>query len=129
MTTSKNHALRLVEPSVQVDEQPDTQPDETLRRLEITVQSGTDIHGVGLVLLSGEIDASAAPRLRTIVEKLVSERRRYILVDLDDLTSRDVQAYEDLVEGARCAVHRDVTVLFTSDPRCLLMLKIEEDPP
>jgi anti-anti-sigma factor len=125
MTTSKTQPLRLVESSPRTDEH----AAEISRPLDITVQSGTDIHGVALVLLAGDIDGSSAPRLHAVIEKLMSERRRYLLVDLDDVTSRDATAYEGLVAATCSAVEGDATVLFTSDPRCVLMFKVEGESP
>lgn len=125
MTTSKTHALQLVVSNEPADE-PAAEADLPL---DITVRPGTDIHGVALVLLTGQIHADSAPRVRAAIEKLVNHHRRYIVVDLDEVTFSDAQSYEGLVEATCSAVQRDATVLFTSDPRCVLLLKVEDPEP
>jgi anti-anti-sigma regulatory factor len=118
-------ALRLIESG----DLAQAQADEVVAPLEITVRPGTDVHGVALVLLAGRIGSDSAAKVRAVVEKLVRDHRRYILVDLDDVTLSAASSYEALVEATCAAIHTDATVLFTSDPRCVLMLKVEDPEP
>ncbi len=94
--------------------------------MNIVVRPGTEIHGTALVLVSGEIDADSAPRLHDCVAELVAAGRRYVVVDLDEISWVDETSLHALIDATCSAVPSDVTVLFTSDPRCLLMLKVAD---
>ena len=95
--------LRLIESSEQVE----APADEVVPPLEITVRPGTDIHGVALVLLTGQIGIDSALQVRATIEKLVRDHRRYIVVDLDDVTSADADSYEGLIEATCAGIDQD----------------------
>ncbi len=95
--------------------------------LHITVRPGTDVDAVALIVATGEIDDNSVPRLRAAIAELIT-RRRYIVVDLDEATLADAMVLPELIDATCTLVEHDVTLLFTTDPRTMMMLKVADPP-
>lgn len=91
----------------------------------IIVRRGQDVDEIALVVVVGEIGIDDVARLRTTIAELVT-CRRYVVVDLDDATCADDTMLPDLVAATCAAAPSDVSLLFTDDPRRLMMLKVTE---
>lgn len=104
---------------------PGVGPDCIRVPLHVTVRAGTDSDGAALVIVTGDIDAANAAKVRATMSEIVT-RRRYVVVDLDDARFLDATLLPELVDATCSEVGANVTMIFTSDPRSMLMLKVAD---
>ena len=86
-----------------------------------TVRTGDD-HDV--VALSGELDIQTAPQLSLVIQDLLTQGRKRVTLNLDDVTFMDGYAL-----GVLIAAHRDVTRVggcldITHNPVCARLLVV-----